>query len=177
MAVDIRESPLDARLTKAQEMTARGKVRQALDQLWAAEALARGDADSLRRTSDVAAALREPFGSGHTSQLAQLIEVLRHDIAVASGATASRAGFAVPLTLGAVAKGLGTAILWAMGGGLAGVIIGAIVGRLTENPNEILASLDPVFGAMVGFPIGALVGLVLWGIWASPRTPTQPPQP
>jgi hypothetical protein len=68
---------LDSRLAKAQELMARGKQRQALDQLWAAEAVARGDADSLRRMSDVAGVwvFQQRFEPGQAPRLAQLVEV------------------------------------------------------------------------------------------------------
>jgi len=169
MPVAIGQSPLDFTLGKAQELMTRGKEGPALDQLWEAEAIARGDADSLRQASDVVATLRQQFGSRQASELAQLIEVLQHDLEVASRTTPPRSDFVVATTLGSVAKGLGIAFLWAMGGGIAGALIGGVVGRATENPNEMLASLDPFVGAVIGFPIGAVVGLLLCGIWVSSR--------
>jgi len=47
------------------------------------------------------------------------------------------------------------ALLFAISFGFAGVVVGAIVGRLSENPNDMLASLNPEIDAIFGFPIGA----------------------
>ena len=64
---------------------------------------------------------------------------------------------------------VGVALYSVFAGGVVGAVIGAIVGRLTENPNEFLADLDPFVAAVIGFPIGALVGLVIGVIWVSSR--------
>jgi hypothetical protein len=56
------------------------------------------------------------------------------------------------------------ALLFAISFGFAGVVVGAIVGRLSENPNDMLASLNPEIDAIFGFPIGALLGLALFAI-------------
>jgi hypothetical protein len=155
-------SQLDVRLARAQDLVARGRQRQALDELWRDEALARGDAGSLRQIDDFATSLQQQLEPKQASRLAELTDVLQHDIEMAvrsPGATDSP-----PRSL---ARGLGVAFLWAISGGFAGAVIGGVVGRLTENPNEMLASLDPAVGAVIGFPIGVLVGLVLYMVWAS----------
>jgi hypothetical protein len=153
-------SQLDARLAKADELLARGKQRQALDELWDAEALARGNADSLRQMSDFATPLQQRLEPRQASRLAELVEVLQHDIETASEPVRS-----IESRPESLAKGVGVALLWAMCGGFAGAIIGGIVGRLTESPNEFLASLDPVIGAVIGIPIGVFVGLMLYTVW------------
>ena len=68
-----------------------------------------------------------------------------------------------------VATGLGMALAWAFGFGLVGAVVGAVVGRLTERPDEFLADLDPIVGAIIGFPIGGVVGLLLFAVWALSR--------
>lgn len=61
------------------------------------------------------------------------------------------------------------ALAWLFGFALVGALIGGIVGRLTETPNEFLAGLDPWIGAFIGFPIGGVVGLLLFAVWAAFR--------
>ena len=72
-------SELSLRLTKAQELIDGGKGQRALDELWKAEALARGDADLLRRISALASSLKDRVEPTQASRLAELLEVLRHD--------------------------------------------------------------------------------------------------
>src|SRR5262249_37749471 len=75
-----------------------------------------------------------------------------------------------------IGTGLALGLVWMFGFGVVGAIVGAIVGRLTERPDEFLADLDPVVGAMIGFPIGGVVGLLLFAVWALSRRPgPQPP--
>jgi hypothetical protein len=155
-------SRLDDRLAKAQDLVARGRQRQALDELWQAEAPARGDVGSLQQMSEFVASLQQQLGPKQASRLAELADVLQHDIE-----TALRPRGTADSPPKSLAKGLAMALLWATFGGFAGAIIGGIVGRLTENPNEFLASLDPAVGAIIGFPIGVLVGLVLYTVFGS----------
>jgi hypothetical protein len=60
-------------------------------------------------------------------------------------------------------------IAWVGAGGLIGLIVGGILGRLSETPNEFLGSLDVVGGALVGGPIGAIAGLMV-GLAAAARS-------
>jgi hypothetical protein len=73
-----------------------------------------------------------------------------------------------------VARGLAVALTWMFGFAIAGAFIGAIVGRLTERPDDPFADLDPIVGAIIAFPIGAVVGLLLFAIWAFSRHQTPP---
>jgi hypothetical protein len=77
---------LDLRLTKAQELIARGKQRRALDELWEAEALARGRADAIREMLDFTSAFEQRVEPRQKSRLADLVAALQHDAEMASRA-------------------------------------------------------------------------------------------
>jgi hypothetical protein len=173
-----RRLEIERLLANADQLIERGKGQRGLEELWTAEALARSRPDEIRAVLDYTRAAEQRVKPRQKSHFGSLITALEHDAEMASRPTASGTDFAVaPITAGEVAKGIGIAFIWALGGGLAGAFVGALVGRATENPNEFMPGLDPLIGAVIGFPIGALVGLVVGGIWASSRRPTQPPQP
>jgi hypothetical protein len=67
------------RLMKAQELIARGKQGRALDELWEAEALARGTADAIRKLLSFTSAFAQQVEPRKRSRLADLVAVLEHD--------------------------------------------------------------------------------------------------
>jgi hypothetical protein len=60
------------------------------------------------------------------------------------------------------------ALVWAISGGLLGALVGGLVGYAIGNPNDLggreLLAIAVAF--LVGAPIGAIAGLVLWALWA-----------
>jgi hypothetical protein len=72
-------SQLDARLTEAQELIARGKQQRALDQLWEAEALARWSADAIRKMLRVASAFEQRLEPKQKPRLTYLLATLELD--------------------------------------------------------------------------------------------------
>jgi hypothetical protein len=71
-------SAIDLRLTKAQELIARGKQRRATQELWNAEALARGNEDAIRKLLDFTTAFEQQVEPRLKPRLADLVVALEH---------------------------------------------------------------------------------------------------
>jgi hypothetical protein len=166
-------SELDLRLTKAQELIGRGEQRQALDELWQAEALARGNAQELRQMLDFIAASgfaasigasgdwRQPL-SRESAELAEVVATLEHDVeqlSLARSAAESVGHYWPP-------SGFSAALLaiFALGG--IGAILGVIIGAADAsscNPNRDIcfgAGFEATYLALLLGIGGALAGLV-----------------
>jgi hypothetical protein len=146
-------SQLDARLTQAQELMARGKQRHALDEMWKAEALARGNPEAIRELSDFTTAFAMEVGPSQTSALADLIDALEND------AKQTRAPGARPSATGhrSTLAGLGILVLVCVGV-VAGAAVGFAVGLRLDNPDSGGSLLDLELGASLGAAVGMLVG-------------------
>jgi hypothetical protein len=77
------QSQLEARLAKAQAWLERGKQKRALQELWFAEAQARGNADAVRRLIDFTALFEQRAEPMLRSRLADLVAALEHDAKIA----------------------------------------------------------------------------------------------
>jgi hypothetical protein len=71
-------SAFDLHLQKAEELIERGKPCQAFDQLWHAEALARGDAEAIRRLLERARAYDARVEPRQKIRLVELLAALEH---------------------------------------------------------------------------------------------------
>jgi hypothetical protein len=77
--IEIASSALSLRLTKAQQLFEQGKQHQALDRLWDAEALARGNADAIHEMLDLTRTLQQRVEPKQKSRLIELVAALEHD--------------------------------------------------------------------------------------------------
>jgi hypothetical protein len=152
-------------LTKAQELLERGKQKQALHQLWFAEALARGNAGALREVLNVATAFGEGVEPRRKSDLTELLEVLQHDIVSAiPHAVAPRAR--------AETDAISTTkyVLWLIALAVVGFAIWVIYAVTASpffpncgNPNEILGGVYSGGAASSGSLVTAVfLGVLLW---------------
>jgi hypothetical protein len=167
-------SALDLRLTKARDLIVRGKQRRALNELWEAEALARGNADVLREILDFVAATGFGGASGDSGQplsrdsaeLAELVATLQHDLERASRMRSA----AKPV--GRWPRGFSAAMWAILGLGGLGVIVGTIIGNAVSescDPNKDLClpqGLAVTFYAFLfgvgGLAIGLTGSLLVW---------------
>src|SRR5438270_3431429 len=85
-------SELDIRLAKVQALIEQGKQRRALQELWNAEAHARGNADAIREMLDFTTAFEQRVEPRQKSRLTDLVATLEHD-----AEQASRSPIAAPL--------------------------------------------------------------------------------
>jgi hypothetical protein len=176
-------SALDLRLTKARDLIVRGKQRPALNELWEAEALARGNADALREILDFVAASsfggsvgatggwRQPL-SRESAELAELLATLEQDAKQAAIMTsaAESAGHWWPRERW-WPPGLPGALLAIFVLGVLGVAVGVVIGLVTTapcnsqdficfSPGETAFIFAIVFG-LGGAGLG-IVGSLLW---------------
>jgi hypothetical protein len=82
--IEIASSAFGLRLTKAQKLFERGKQRQAIQELWYAEALARGDAEAIRELLHVTHAMQQCIEPKQNSRLAELVAALEHNAKAAT---------------------------------------------------------------------------------------------
>jgi len=187
-------SDLDLRLTKANDLIERGKHREALDELWRVEALARGEAEALRQTLDFVAVFgfaasigassnwRQPL-SRDSAELAELVATLERDVeqqSVARSVAESVGRYWPP-------SGFSAALLAIFGLGGLGAILGAIIGLRTAscNPQDIvcfspgdMAFIYAIVFGLAGAGAGLVGSLLVWllGLMTRPRgtSPTGP---
>src|SRR5215831_10624777 len=77
--IETASSAFERRLAKAVELFERGKQRQAVQELWLAEALARGDEDAIREMLELTRGLEQRIEPKQESRLAELVVVLERD--------------------------------------------------------------------------------------------------
>lgn len=166
-----RESQLGVRIAKAQALIERGKERRALDELWEAEAQARGNGNAIHELIDFTTALEDRVERRQSSRLAELVATLEHGAKQAS---------LVPVTTAADEpnqgrrrwpggfRGVLLAVL-VLGG--VGVVLGAVIGAAAGScdPNKDIcigsqgdwAAIGAIFLGLAGAGI-ALLGSLLW---------------
>jgi hypothetical protein len=145
-------SELDVHLAKAQQLIGRGDQKHALDELWAAEALARGSAEALREILEFATTSGQWFG------LASLVDALKRDIwatqpPIAPADAQKRRSF-----IGRIGR-----FVTILAGGVGGALLGAKIGvsfAPKPDPNAMidLSGLPyAIYGLLFGFLAGAIV--------------------
>lgn len=161
-------SELSVRLTKAQELIDHGKQRRALGELWEAEALARGNADSLRQMSDFARTFQQRVEPKQASRLAELVAALEHD--ADNAARAPEASSAVPTSQAERSVAvfyLGLFVSLLLAAGVSGLTL-VIWWFNTTNPcpcsGDFCIFGNPAAGGADAHLVGALPGLLYGGV-------------
>jgi hypothetical protein len=157
---------LDASFAKARALIERGKQRQALDELWKAEAIARGNSEAIRELSNFASAFEQQVTPRQKPYLEELTRTLQHDAETLSRPqTATKT--AVPAPRDPIRVVLWTFLVLGGGGALVGGVIGFALGSSCSSEDMICFSRsDTTFAGVIIFGLAgvgiAIVGLLVW---------------
>jgi hypothetical protein len=166
---------LARRLSNARALLNAGMQKSGLGELWFAEALARGNAESLAAVLEVAAGFeghlpdrtpRRAEQRRREADLATLIGVLRDDLAAVNRLPAE-GWFGLGLGDERSTRKGGGFLAAAFGGALLGALIGGVIGGALYVPEPGFFDLGPgpliTAGLIIGFLVGAIVGpTALW---------------
>jgi hypothetical protein len=158
---------LDASFARARALIERGKQRQALDELWKAEALVRGNPEGIRELSNFASAFEQQVAPRQKPYLEELARTLRHDAETASRPrTTTTAAVADPRD--PIKVVLWTFLALGGGGAVIGGIIGFVLGSSSCSSEDMICFSrgDTTIAGVIIFGLAgvgiALVGLLAW---------------
>jgi hypothetical protein len=148
-----------------------------LEELWVAEAAARGNPEAIRELADFASAFEQQVEPRHKPYLEELVRTLQHDAETASRSRiATPAGVAEPPRTARVV--LWTFLVLGVGGALVGGVIGLVLGSSSCSGEDMLCFSrgdTALAGVIIFGSAGTAIALVGLLAWLLIRVATQPP--
>ena len=166
------ESEVDLRLAKAKDLIESDALPRALDELWVAEAHARGNEAALREMIEFTLALEQQAPPKLRVALETLVSTLRHDLAQAGQSPVMPAGAAETTDSGSI---FGMAIFGGILGAVGAAVIIHTFFRGAADPEGVVGYV--LVRMFLGFVLGAaLVPLLALSFlsWRSRRRSTAP---
>jgi hypothetical protein len=164
-----RPSQLEVRLTNAQRLFDNGKQRLAVQELWYAEALVRGDSKAIRKLIDCASGFKQHVEPKQESRLVELVAALKHDALQATDSSASGPlppPCADPAGGRAFYLGLVLSLLLAAAASAVILLIWVISATMCScSPHDVICIFgDPATSGAGAHLAGAATGLFFGGI-------------